>query len=449
MAWGEAYDAAAADILAALDGLEAAYGSVAYHTRTAASLYAFTEQVAGGAPMPYEVPPEPHARALCPVPAASAVGGRFPVIPEFGQFIADFAGRVWPSGDAEAMRAAAAAWSLLAAEVDASVAKYWSAATAPLAGQRAADITLLNGHHSQLYLCGSNIAEACRSLSADCNRMAEAVEAAHTALADEAAMFVQDVAISVGVSVLVSVLSAGAGALLAHAAAAARLKKAADRFAGIIDQLADQSAYAKETLRTTGSALAASLPQPLRAALWPVSHGARKPLDRLGHLNRPSSASRATTVMDKYGDQALALAAAGPVAMAAQGLSSAAKWGLKRTSGHLIEGPLKETSFKRTVIDKLAFGSMVSVLSVGGYRLQQRAQNASQATSPEGFFSPGRASVPALAPVTITIPAQLRSKLGATPQPVRQDAAERGFLASRPTPSSSPGRRTGDSKRSP
>jgi hypothetical protein len=92
MEWGRSYDDAAIQILTALERLGLAYSSAAFHTRAAAELYRFTEDLASGKDTPYAAPQEPPLPLLCLQLPVSAVGGRIPVLPEFGQFIADAAG---------------------------------------------------------------------------------------------------------------------------------------------------------------------------------------------------------------------------------------------------------------------------------------------------------------------------------------------------------------------
>lgn len=440
LAWGEAYDAAAAGILAALDQLSAAYVSAGFHTRVAASLYAFTEQLSGGAPAPYEVPPEPVA-SVCPPQAVSAVGGRVPLMPEFGQVVADAAGRAWPSGDAAAMRTTAAAWTYVAAELEAEAAHALSAASLPLAGQRSADVALLEQHHGQLHRSRLDIAEACRALAGDCARMAGMVEDAHAQLAAEIESFIRDVAVSVGVSVLVSVLSAGIGALLANAAAAGRLLAAVRVFQLVTDRFAADAGIAGQLLRTSGSALAGSLPKSLRTAVLPFAGGMRQPVIRLGGLGGPTPVGRALESARTGGDYALSFAASGPAGILSHGLAKAAKTGLERAAGGAAFGSPAGQSFAGRVIHNMDFGSRFSIVAVGASRQHGRLQDAGRTASPDGYLRAAAApALPSVTPATIVMPARLRVKLGATPQPVGRDAAERGFLATHPRASSTPGR---------
>ena len=440
LAWGEAYDTAAAGILTALDQLSAAYASAGFHTRVAASLYAFTEQLSGGAPVPYEVPPEPVAW-VCGPQAVSAVGGRVPLMPEFGQVVADAAGRAWPSGDASAMRSTAAAWSYVAAGLEAEAARALSSATLPLAGQRAADVALLEQHHEQLHRSCLDIAEACRALASDCTHMAGMVEDAHAQLATEIESFVRDVAVSVGVSVLVSVLSAGIGALLANAAAAGRLLTAVRVFQTVTDRFAADAGIARQLLRTSGSALAGSLPKSLRTAVLPFAGGMRQPVIRLGGLSGPTPAGRTLETARMGGDYALSFAASGPAGILSHGLAKAAKTGLERAAGGAAHGGPTGSSFARRVIHNLDFGSRFSIVAVGAGRQHGRLQDAGETASPDGYLRAATApALPSITPAAIVMPARLRVKLGVTPRPVGRDAAEQGFLATHPRASSTPGR---------
>lgn len=440
LAWGEAYDDAAAGILGALDQLSAAYASAGFHTRVAASLYAFTEQLSAGAPVPYEVPPEP-AASVCPPQAMSAVGGRIPLMPEFGQVVADAAGRAWPSGDAPAMRATAAAWSYVAAELEAEADRALSSATSPLAGQRSADIALLEQHHGQLHRDCLDIAEACRALAGGCTQMAETVEDAHAQLAAEIESFVRDVAVSVGVSVLVSVLSAGIGAVLANAAAAGRFLAAVRVFQLVTDRFAADAGIARQLLRTSGSALAGSLPKSLRTAVLPSAGGRRQPVIRLGGLGGPTPVGRAVESARTGGDYALSFAASGPAGILSHGLAKAAKTGLERASGGAASGVPAGSSFTGRVIRNLDFGSRFSIVAVGASRQHGRLQDAGRTASEDGFLRAAAApALPSITPATIVMPARLRLKLGVTPRPVGRDAAERGFLATHPRALSTPGR---------
>lgn len=318
--WGQAYDRDAALLLRGLEGLAGAYGRLRCSAQCAAALYRFAEQAAAGSPTAFEQPAPPHGERCLPLPD-SAIGGKFPLLPELGQLIADAAGVLWPSGDADAVRSVAGVWQDIARETRTHAASADRAAERALSGLRGTDVLLLLEAHGELTACASVLADGCDALAEGCNEYAGAVELAHRQLVEEATAFTRDVALTLGVSMALAPVSAGLSVFISGAAGAARLAAAASIFRSAIGALGAASARAAGTSSAAMARIAAASHRMRGVAASSTALAARgmvKASSRAKLALASENMAAARALVRRHGDSILGVLAAGPESLVLQ-----------------------------------------------------------------------------------------------------------------------------------
>ncbi|MCW2132324.1 hypothetical protein B0G38_001483 [Arthrobacter sp. VKM Ac-2550] len=446
MEWGRAYDDAAVQILTSLERLGSAYASAGFHTRAAAELYRFTEQLASGKDTSYAAPQEPAAPGLCRQLPVTAVGGRIPILPEFGQFIANAAGQRWPSGDAEAMRATAGAWRMVGADLRALGSAALRTTTAPLAGQRSADIALLESHQDELYSSAIAVAEGCDALGQDCDELASAVEEAHATLVQEARDFAMQIAVLIGMGAVTAWLTAGGGLIITTGLAASRIGQAVAAFLAATGRLSTQvTQLIGRTLDISRNLTGAgrltelsqrSLPGPLGMQAAAMGTFARSALQ-----SAPAAAVRSFAA--KHGDRLLSVAASGPEALLPGALAGVVRKEAQGAAGMVAKQvrPVAGRAGVRMLNPDLVSPAVLGVYSAYGW--YSRVNNAVTVFEKEGWLGSARhrSGPPRVDPVNVRFPASLKFKLGTGPQLERPGAAAPGSLGTGPRGLSSPDRR--------
>ncbi|SDQ88775.1 hypothetical protein SAMN04489742_2962 [Arthrobacter crystallopoietes] len=456
MEWGQAYDDAAVQILTSLERLGSAYASAGFHTRAAAELYRFTEQLASGKDHPYAAPQEPAAPALCRQLPVSAVGGRIPVLPEFGQFIADAAGERWPSGDADAMRATAGAWRMVGADLRALGSEALRTTTAPLAGQRGADIVLLESHQEELYLSAVAVAEGCDALGRDCDELAGAVEEAHAALVQEARDFGLQIAALIGMGAVTAWLTAGGGLIITTGLVATRVGQAVAAFLAATGRLGTQVKPLITTTLDISRKLAGigrltelaqrSLPGPLGMQAVAMGTFARSALHSAPVAAARSFAAKHASLAAKQGDRLLSVAASGPEALLTGALTGAVRKEAQGAAG-MVAKQVRPVAGRAGV--RMLNPDVVSPAVLGAYSAYgwySRMNNTMKVWEKEGWLGSSRyrSGPPRVDPASVWFPAPLKFKLGTGPQPEQPGAAARGSHGTGPMGLSSPDRRKDD-----
>lgn len=386
MDWGREYDAVAAQLCAALEGLHTAYAGTAHQVRLAAGLYSWTEAAAAGQPPGVHQVPWPALPAAGFPAPPSAVGGRFPLLPEFGQFLADAAGVMWPSGDAEALRQTAAAWLDAADRIRRLAARCLQSAAAALVGLVAADVELLRLHHQDLHACALDIAAGCESLAAGCRMFAAEIEQAHAELVAETRDFALTVAAALGAAALASFVTAGVAALAGGGVAAARAAVAAARFQAVTGWLsgrAGELARAHPVLqarlggtaarladlgrrsqlhrvpamaaaaRTTATVQGRVIAVQGRALAWSAATRIRAVAARLPAVLPPGTLSAGRTLAGKYGDRLLGTIASGPETAVAQTVGLAARPHISRAYGTLVASSRQTAGAHRWITGRI------------------------------------------------------------------------------------------------
>ncbi|TJY69848.1 hypothetical protein E4J89_09110 [Arthrobacter sp. CAU 1506] len=375
--WGHGYDRDAAELLRGVEGLAAAYGRLRYSTQWAAALYRFAEQAAAGSAAAFEQPAPPGGERCLPLPP-SAVGGRFPLLPELGQLIADAAGVSWPSGDATALRSIAGAWQDIGREIRTQAAATERAATGALAGLRGTDVLLLRDAHGELLTCASVLADGCDALAEGCNEYAGAVELAHRQLVEEATAFTRDVALTLGVSMALAPVSAGLSVWISGAAGAARLAAAASIFRSVVAVLGAASARAAAAGAATTARITA-VSNRLRRVAAVTSALATRGLAKASTRTQTAVASErmaaARALARRHGDSFLGVLAAGPESLILQLAGQTAQ---RRLTAQLAPQLLSPVPIANPVTSVLKPGRLVPfVFSVfTAYNWVQRADSA-------------------------------------------------------------------------
>jgi hypothetical protein len=456
MEWGQAYDDAAIQILTSLERLGSAYASAGFHTRAAAELYRFTEQLASGKDAPYAAPQEPAAPALCRQLPVSAVGGRIPVLPEFGQFIADAAGERWPSGDADAMRATAGAWRMVGADLRALGSEALCTTTAPLAGQRGADIALLESHQEDLYRSAVAVAEGCDALGRDCDELASAVEEAHATLIQEAQDFARQIAALIGMGAVTAWLTAGGGLIITTGLAATKVGQAVltfleatGRLRTQVKPLIDRTLDIAWKLAGAGRPIELSRrsqPGPLGMQAAAMGTFARSTLQSAPGAAARSFAAKHASIAAKHGDRLLSVAASGPEALLTGALTGAVRKEAQGAAG-IVANQVRPDAGRAGV--RMLNPDVVSPAVLGSYSAYGwycRVNNTMKVWEKEGWrgSSRHRSGPPRVDPVSVRFPAPLKFKLGTGPQPELPGATAPGSHGTGPKGSSSPDRQKDD-----
>ena len=166
-------------------------------------------------------------------------------------------GFVWPGGDVERLRAAAADWRRAAAAT-AGLADHVDAAVALVREQRSPEVPLAVDAMTDLGVLIGDTAWQLASLATSCEDYADAVEDVHARtralLAEVAQMVVEGAAISV----VVAGLSGGLGGGPAAAAAVARIRTQAPRFYALLVALRGTVATAAARVARIADDLAAA-----------------------------------------------------------------------------------------------------------------------------------------------------------------------------------------------
>jgi len=167
---------------------------------------------------------------------ASAYGGTN-IIPQGWTFIQELVSAAWPDGDTAKMRRGKAAWNALADEIDSAASKYISTLLEPLVGFAAPDIAVISDKTSVLEPAAKELSAACRQLAHGCGEYAAAVDAAHQESENELAEFMITSAAAIGISILLTPLTAGVSDLVGGAAVAADAVVTAARVSATLARL--------------------------------------------------------------------------------------------------------------------------------------------------------------------------------------------------------------------
>ncbi|MHA7240162.1 WXG100-like domain-containing protein [Arthrobacter sp. TMS1-12-1] len=272
--WAAAYDPAAHDVLAASRDLALATSDTARALALAAGNYITAEHAASmglsalTGPLIPPAAPDPTAPFL---PSACGADAGFP--PLHWDLVAGIAGVVWPAGDPARLRAASATWTGFADGIAAAVGGPSAHARHSLDGFIAEDLTLFRERSAVVDASGRLVAQASRDLAEGCRGLADAVEAAHQELEDEARSFALECLAMVAVGTALSLVTLGGSAAVTALVGAARTAQMVARVHQVLSRLG--------VLARTASVVAARMPGAAR-----LTSGLRSP-------DRTSASTRA------------------------------------------------------------------------------------------------------------------------------------------------------------
>jgi hypothetical protein len=150
----------------------------------------------------------------------SAYGGTN-IFPQGWTFIQDLVSETWPDGDTGKMRTGKAAWNALADDLDDAATQYISAIAHPLHGLTSPDIPPITERSSKLATAAKELAKNCRDAAELCANYADGVDKAHNDAGNEIAQFVLTTAAAIGISAILTPLTAGISDLVGGAAVVA------------------------------------------------------------------------------------------------------------------------------------------------------------------------------------------------------------------------------------
>ncbi len=233
------YDKYAAAIFDGLGYLCTALSQTATTFAASAVSHANAEAANAGQANAGSVVPSHPVRATTTVTfahPASAYGGTN-VFPQGWTFVQALISAAWPDGDTGKMRHGRTAWNALADDIDHAASKYISTLLDPLDGFQAPDIAAITAATSKLEPAARELSAECRALAEVCGTYADAVDSAHQESEKELAEFMITSAAAIGISVLLTPLTAGVSDLVGGAAVAADAVITAGRVSATLAQL--------------------------------------------------------------------------------------------------------------------------------------------------------------------------------------------------------------------
>ncbi|MGH8960189.1 MAG: hypothetical protein ACRDWT_03130 [Jatrophihabitantaceae bacterium] len=247
--WASGYDAAVSPVRAATqDAINAALQLAGLLEQTGFN-YSLSENASvpgGGAPPPLDTSPYA-AQHVTLDPLPPAAGYTDPSLPGQWSLVQSAVGRVWPNGHQDRLRAAASAWnggarflydaSFEVADAVASIAQQVSPEVDDA-------ITACNGLRDGL----ENLADAYNAVSVACESYAGDLDDAHHRAAGELTSLVEWMAGIEIAGALISVISFGAGEVVAQSTVLARIAVTGARIAAIIDRLTALACEAVEAI---------------------------------------------------------------------------------------------------------------------------------------------------------------------------------------------------------
>ncbi|KQQ27605.1 hypothetical protein ASF54_02110 [Frondihabitans sp. Leaf304] len=237
--WSESYDSAAADAVRGLDSIVTVLGSVSAGLAVTGYNYASADwQSAGqaGSPPGFTVPSLPSAVCSAPPPSSSG-GTRASDIPGF-EYVADFIGTMWPDGDTGKLTAAASAWTALADSLDTIKSSDLTRVVDGLDGTDTPEMPSIRDTMSQVQTAVGQLATEARSIATGCTDFAAQIESVHTQTRQELNNLLFQIEATVGASLLLTVVTAGASDVVGAGVVAGEVTFTVSRILTIIGEAA-------------------------------------------------------------------------------------------------------------------------------------------------------------------------------------------------------------------
>ncbi|MGA1811632.1 glycohydrolase toxin TNT-related protein [Frondihabitans sp. 4ASC-45] len=176
--------------------------------------------------------------AVCSAPPPSSSGGtRASDIPGF-EYVADFIGTMWPDGDTGKLTAAASAWTALADSLDTIKSSDLTRVVDGLDGTDTPEMPSIRGTLSQVQTAVGQLATEARSIATGCTDFAAQIESVHTQTRQELNNLLLQIEATVGVSLLLTVVTAGASDVVGAGVVAGEVTFTVSRILTIIGEAA-------------------------------------------------------------------------------------------------------------------------------------------------------------------------------------------------------------------
>ena len=220
--FAHAYDEHAAAIFDGLGDLCSALSNAAATLGASAVSHANAESAnSTGSTLPSHGIPDPTPAVDVGFAHPASVYGGTNILPQGWVFIQDLVSATWPDGDTGKMRHGKGVWNALADHIDSARVRYVSTLLDPLQGFKAPDIAAITSKTSVFAPAAKQLANACRDLATACGEYADSVDKAHQDAGSDLAEFVITSAAAIGLSALLTPLTAGVSDLVGGAAVAA------------------------------------------------------------------------------------------------------------------------------------------------------------------------------------------------------------------------------------
>jgi hypothetical protein len=220
--FAHAYDKQAAAIFDGLGDLCTALSQTAAALGASAVSHANAELAnTTGSTGPSPVVPDPTPAVIVDFAHPVSAYGGTNILPQGWVFIQELVSATWPDGDSGKMRHGKAVWDALADDIDSVRVRYLSTMLDSLQGFQAPDIAAITSKTSLLVTGAKQLADACRALGTACSEYAAAIDKAHQDAGAELAEFVITTAAAIGISLILTPITAGVSDLVGGAAVAA------------------------------------------------------------------------------------------------------------------------------------------------------------------------------------------------------------------------------------
>ncbi|GAB3278272.1 hypothetical protein GCM10027449_18330 [Sinomonas notoginsengisoli] len=312
--WSAAYDPAAAHLLALAAEVSDRLGAHVGALNESAAAYQGTETWFNGSTSGDLVPALAHDGATRRALPEARGGIPFAAHDQVTQMLVNVVGTVWPNGDTDRLRAASVHWSAMATTLDSAALISLSMAAQSLEGQWSPAVFAAVDREREFDSALKDLCEGAVQLSEACAGLAYHIDSTHHEVQKEVASLATEIGVTMVISTLTSVISAGASTVVGGLVVGgrvgvtiARVSAMFQRLAALARPIADKVARLKGALERLAGRIgrwaAPRLPQPLRQV----------PVDRL--------AERAQKLTDNW---CVSLLTQGPAAALSKALEKPA-----------------------------------------------------------------------------------------------------------------------------
>ncbi len=240
MDWADGYDSYVSQVFDGVQDMAMGCSDTSQVMTIAAGNYIQAEHVASlGTSLlthPAFAPAVDEIRIATPPRASESVNPGLP--PEGWHLVRELASLTWPNGEPDQLRAAAAAWSALAGELEHVRSSFITSVRSSVALLQAQDLKLLNERSFLMDSAATELAEAARNIAVSCTAYAVSVEEAHSAIRNLAQELMVEIAATVAIGAALTIFSGGLSALVGAGVAASRIHRFVSSVRTVLDGLA-------------------------------------------------------------------------------------------------------------------------------------------------------------------------------------------------------------------